>query len=53
MVVSCSYEPSVGGQVAKLVCACLPPDDATKVVNTIRKLFGLSTFKINRKKHAK
>ena len=49
MVVSCSYEPSVGGQVAKLVCACLPPEDAKKVVNMIRKFFGLPTFKVDRK----
>jgi len=50
MIVSCSYEPSVGGQVAKMVCACLPPGDAKQVVNTIRKCFGLPVFKINRKK---
>jgi len=50
MVVSCSYEPSVGRQVAKLVCACLPPEDAKKIVNTIRKFFGLPTFKLKGKK---
>jgi len=53
MVMSCSYEPLVGGQVAKMACACLPSEDAKLVVNTIRKLFGLPTFKVNRKKRAK
>jgi len=50
MVMTCSYEPSVGGQAAKMMCACLPPEDAKKVVNMIRRFFGLPAFKLNKKK---
>ena len=50
MVMTCSYEPSIGGQVAKMMCACLPPEDAKKVVNMIRGFFGLPAFKLNKKK---
>jgi hypothetical protein len=50
MVMTRSYEPSVGRPVANMVCACLPPEDAKKVVNTIRKFFGLPTFKLRGKK---
>ena len=53
MVMTCSYEPSVGGPVANMVCACLPPEDAKKVVNTVGGFFGLPAFKLIKKNERK
>lgn len=44
IVMSCSYDPSAGRQVAKMACACLPRKDAGRVIDMIRGFFGLPAF---------
>jgi hypothetical protein len=46
MTVSSAYDSELGRSVATMQAAILPWDDAKRIVNAIRKLFGLSKIPV-------